>query len=342
MPVNEENTTPAFLPRAVSGVYSRMFSPMWVIFLLLFIGLAASVCALVYTENTLEANTVAPAAVATSTPRATFTLGMPLFSKSAYVYDMATGKVLFDRNGEMQLPLASLTKLMTALVASNKLSDTDNVAVTPEALGEDGASPFSAGEKWNFKNLLGVTLVSSSNDGAHAIAGAAGALYLLSAPQETSDSQNVSAFVGAMNDEAKKLNLTQTYFLNPTGLDETTGQSGAYGSAEDVSTLLSYIIRNKPALLEDTPEPTVALPDNSGVVASVKNTDISIGKFPGLIASKTGYTDLAGGNLAIAFDAGLAHPIIIVVLGSTEEGRFVDVETLTNATLAYLTASDAK
>lgn len=55
------------------------------------------------------------------------------------------------------------------------------------------------------------------------------------------------------------------------------------------------------------------------------------------MASKTGLTDLAGGNLAIAFDAGLGHPIVVVVLGSTEDGRLTDVENLVDATLASFT-----
>ena len=67
-----------------------------------------------------------------------------------------------------------------------------------------------------------------------------------------------------------------------------------------------------------------------------RNTNQETGKFPLLIASKTGYTDLAGGNLALAFDAGFNRPIIIVVLGSSYEGRFADAEKLVWATLAYL------
>ena len=56
---------------------------------------------------------------------------------------------------------------------------------------------------------------------------------------------------------------------------------------------------------------------------------------PGLLRSKTGFTDLAGGNLAVIFDAGMNHPVAIVVLGSTQSGRFTDVKTLMAATLAH-------
>jgi len=68
------------------------------------------------------------------------------------------------------------------------------------------------------------------------------------------------------------------------------------------------------------------------------NTNIIAARIPELIASKTGFTDLAGGNLLIAFDAGIEHPIIIAVLGSTEKERFADVEALVAAALLSLQA----
>jgi D-alanyl-D-alanine carboxypeptidase len=69
---------------------------------------------------------------------------------------------------------------------------------------------------------------------------------------------------------------------------------------------------------------------------SARNTNRETGKFPLLLASKTGYTDLAGGNLALAFDAGFNHPIVVVVLGSSYDGRFADAEKLVWSTLEYL------
>ena len=67
------------------------------------------------------------------------------------------------------------------------------------------------------------------------------------------------------------------------------------------------------------------------------NTNERIADIPGLIGSKTGFTRLAGGNLVIAYDAGLNRPIVIAVLGSTRKGRFSDVTTLINATAHVLT-----
>ena len=65
----------------------------------------------------------------------------------------------------------------------------------------------------------------------------------------------------------------------------------------------------------------------------LSNTNESLGRYPGILGSKTGYTDLAGGNLVIVFDVGINHPVAAVVLGSTREGRFEDMAKLTQATL---------
>jgi D-alanyl-D-alanine carboxypeptidase len=67
----------------------------------------------------------------------------------------------------------------------------------------------------------------------------------------------------------------------------------------------------------------------------MKNTNQGVVQVPGALLSKTGFTDLAGGNLVVVFDAGMAHPVAVVVLGSTVEGRFTDVKRLMDATLAH-------
>lgn len=241
-----------------------------------------------------------------------------LAAQAAYVFDTRTGKVLFSHNAEAQLPLASLTKVMTALVASKISGDT--VVALP------------AGEEWNLKELLDYTLMVSSNEGASAIAGAGGALFR---DETVSQSRTASTdlFVQKMNEEAQALNLAQTFYLNPSGLDVDTELSGAYGSAKDMALLFSHILKEKPSLMEATTYDALHFNSLDGVSHFAENTNIAARTIPGLLASKTGYTDLAGGNLVIAFDAGPAHPIIIAVLGSSQEGRFTDVEKLVAASL---------
>lgn len=253
-----------------------------------------------------------------------------LQAKAAYVFDVAENKVIFQKNSGTQLPLASLTKLMMAAVASDMYKADSRVTIRKEFLQEDGDNGLAVGESWKLKDLLDFSLVVSSNDGARSIASVIGA----------SNNNNIDFdigrkdFISKMNDKAQKLGLSQMYFVNETGLDVGT-VSGGYGTAENVGSLLKYIITEKPTLLEATKyDKTVMYSRTEKHTAT--NTDTMIDEIPGLIASKTGYTSLAGGNLAIAFDGSIGKPIIIVVLGSTQNGRFSDVSTLISASLNYI------
>ncbi len=240
-----------------------------------------------------------------------------LEAKAAYVFDMRTGKTLFARNEESQLPLASLTKVMTALVASEMPADT--------------VVAFTGGEKWKLKELLDYTLVVSSNNGASAIAGVAGAMF--STTTGKTGAEDMELFVWKMNEEARALRLSQTYYLNPSGLDVDETLSGAYGSAKDMAFLFAHVLKNKPALLEATAYDSLRFNSLDGASHPAANTNVIARTIPGLLASKTGFTDLAGGNLIIAFDAGPARPIIVAVLGSSQTGRFTDVEKIITASV---------
>jgi D-alanyl-D-alanine carboxypeptidase (penicillin-binding protein 5/6) len=251
-----------------------------------------------------------------------------LNANAVYVYDTVTKETLFSKNEEAQLPLASVTKVMTALVASGVPENT-RVIVRSEDVAT-GPRGLSSGEKWNLKNLLDYTLVISSNSGASAIAGAIG--VVLQNENEWKGG-NEEVFVGEMNKIAKALGMSQTFYLNPSGLDENEELSGAYGSAKDMTTLFDYILKVKPSLLSATANNSLRFDSLDGVSHVAVNTNTITQTVPGLMASKTGYTDLANGNLVIAFDVGPMHPVIIAVLGSTQEGRFTDVETLVNATI---------
>jgi len=136
--------------------------------------------------------------------------------------------------------------------------------------------------------------------------------------------------VDAMNRTATRLGLTQTYFLNPTGLDLNPETSGAYGSARDVATLVSSFLKEHSNFFEATAKERVNIKVGERM-HSATSTAAPLLSIPGFIGAKTGFTDLAGGNLVAAFDISLGHPIVIVVLGSTREGRFKDVQTLITA-----------
>lgn len=252
-----------------------------------------------------------------------------VMAKSAFVWDINEQRVLFEKNPDEQVPLASLTKLMTALVAHEIVSDNQTVSIPQEALKQDGDSGLSDGETFTFSSLMDMTLISSSNDGAFALAAAAGAMLDQQNPAET--------FVQAMNIRAEELGLTQTYFKNPTGLDLSEAEAGAYGSARDVAFLVEYILKNYPEILEYTTKNEIAIANTAGSAHEVTNTNQTVDNIPGIIGSKTGYTTLAGGNLAIAFDASLNRPIVVIALGSSYNGRFSDVIELSKLARSKIT-----
>lgn len=238
-------------------------------------------------------------------------------AQAAFVWDIQKQRTLYQKNPDEQMPIASITKLMTALVAHELINENEEVVIDSYSIEQDGDSGLLSGESFSFKNLLDLTLLNSSNDGAFAIASVVGSTLFAEGGADT--------FVEAMNIRAKDLGLTQTYFRNPTGLDISESEGGAYGSARDITFLMEYTLSNYPAILEQTQNNSAVVYNEQGARHDVENTNPVARKIPGLIGSKTGYTELAGGNLAIAFDAGFNRPIIVVVLGSSFNGRFEDI-----------------
>ncbi len=247
-----------------------------------------------------------------------------LTGKAGFVWDVREQEILFNKNADMALPLASITKLMTALVAYELLEDQSTVDITIESLKADGDSGLRDGEEFSLKNLSDMVLIASSNDGAMALAHKAG-----SSIEGAIDPNEL--FVHAMNLRANELGLTETQFMNPTGLDLSPTEPGAVSSARDVAHLLEYIITNYPNITNFTKLDQKRVYAETGEYFDIENTNDIVSDIDNLIASKTGYTDLAGGNLVVAFDSALNRPLIIVVLGSTYNGRFSDVKTLSQA-----------
>lgn len=252
-----------------------------------------------------------------------------IVGKAAYVWDIQSQRALYKKESSKQLPLASVTKLMTALVAHELLTEQSDITISDQAIRQDGDSGLLRGETFERVTLSDLVLMSSSNDGAYAIAATAGGLL------QEDDAAN--AFVHAMNIRAKELHLHDTYFRNPTGLDVSKTEGGAYGSAKDIAFLMEYIVVHQPDLMASTQEDQTRVYSQDGIYHDAVNTNYYIDDIPGIIGSKTGYTDLAGGNLVIAFDAGLNRPIIISVLGSTRQERFTDVMALLTEVQHYVT-----
>lgn len=246
-----------------------------------------------------------------------------LQAKAAYVWDVSLQRVLYAKNEGEALPLASITKLMTALLSHELIADDVETIVPLSAIRQAGNSGLTAGEHLGVRELRDLALITSSNDAAHALAATVGELL------GTQDA--ASQFVRGMNIRADELGLPSLEFWNATGLDQSETKPGAIGSARDVTFLMEYIVTQYPELIAPTQQSATRIYNTAGAYHEADNTNEVAREIPNMIGSKTGFTDLAGGNLTIAFDAGHNRPIIITVLGSTRDARFTDVLTLVEA-----------
>jgi D-alanyl-D-alanine endopeptidase (penicillin-binding protein 7) len=269
---------------------------------------------------------------ATAKEKTNFFENLALEGKGVVVFDVINNREIFSKNPDMPLPLASLTKVMTAVTTDGKLDDNQKVKITKEDLAPEGDSKLVVGDTWKAKDLRDFTLLTSSNDGALALAAVVEA-------KESLTSGGLSAvkdqFIKEMNETASKIGLLNSKFFNEHGLDREADRGGAYGSAHDMAILFEYTLKNYPEILEVTRYKNLEFTSDEKKYPA-ENTNVFVDKIPNIIASKTGYTDLAGGNLVIAFDAGLNRPIIISILGSTQEGRFTDALKLVEATIKQL------
>ncbi|MCA9354859.1 MAG: D-alanyl-D-alanine carboxypeptidase [Candidatus Kaiserbacteria bacterium] len=246
-----------------------------------------------------------------------------LRATAAYVWDVTGQRALYNKNASEPLPLASITKLMTTLLAHELIADNEAAVVSLNAIRQEGSSGLFAGEELEIKDLQELALISSSNDAAYALAASVGNLL--------GDNDPTNQFIAGMNIRAAELGLETLEFKSTTGLDISETEPGATGSARDVTFLMEYIITHYPDLIAPTKQAETLVYNTAGAYHEAHNTNEIVLDVPNLLGSKTGYTDLAGGNLTIAFDAGLNRPIIITVLGSTRDERFTDVLTLVKA-----------
>ena len=245
--------------------------------------------------------------------------------RAAIVVDIHSGKGLYEKNANAQLPIASLTKVALALTVSEVLPSDSVVTIPYDATGAGSIERLHQGERWGVEDVIDFTLMESSNAGANILAALADSAIHVRFP----NSPETAATLWRMNNLAQDLGLTGTYFLNVSGLDISTTQAGAYGSARDMAALFAYAAAADPSLFAGTARANMRLTSQNGEqVASALNTNSAQGEIAGLILGKTGITDLAGGNLAVVFDVGFAHPVVVVVLGSSRDGRFTDIETL--------------
>jgi serine-type D-Ala-D-Ala carboxypeptidase (penicillin-binding protein 5/6) len=256
-------------------------------------------------------------------------MNLDIEAKSVFIWDVIKGEEIYSKNSESQLHLASLSKVMMAITALDQLPEGTIVTIDGESLSEEGDSGLFINERWTLRDLIDFSLIVSSNDGAMAVASAVSS-------QISSDDTNTDVFIRLMNEKAKEIGMTQTYFLNPSGLDKDDLIPGGSGSAKDIALLFEHTLREYPSALEATSYPSIEFDSLDGLEHEAENTNKLVSRLPGIIASKTGFTDIAGGNLAVVMEPEPGRPIILVILGSSKDGRFEDMEKLYLTTLDYI------
>jgi serine-type D-Ala-D-Ala carboxypeptidase (penicillin-binding protein 5/6) len=229
-------------------------------------------------------------------------------ARAFYVVNASNGEVLAARYAHQRLPIASITKLMTVLVALRHLRLDQDVTVTAQAarVGESRI-PLRGGQHVSVRDLLEGALIQSANDAADALAAAAAG-------------GDVQRFVDWMNAYARKLGLRDTHFTRPDGLDAP----GHVSSARDVA-VLARVAMHSPIVRSIVRERTATIEGGAVVVHTWNDL---LGVFPGLIGVKTGHTDRAGWcEVAAVRRAG--YTVYAVILGSpTRARRDSDLERL--------------
>ncbi len=262
------------------------------------------------------------------TPDISFFKDIELKAESAIIFNIDSEEVVFERNANERMPLASITKILTALTALDLAPKDTTLTIDAEFLNKEGIGGLYAGERWMLGDLLDLGLVSSANDASYAVASYIGSSYFGVNFEEGKD-----LFIERMNKKAKEIGMENSTFFNSTGLDEGTRNGGSYGSAYDISKLMKYALKYYPSLLEPTRHLDITRVSLDNIQHRVRNTNTELHKIGGILGSKTGYTNLAGGNLAVIFHArDLNNQFVAVVLGSTFNDRFEDVEKLIKAT----------
>lgn len=233
------------------------------------------------------------------------------------IADNGSKKVLQQRNPDYALPIASVTKLMTAIIVLENMDIKAEIKATLDYIGqEESVFVLETDKIYTVKELLANMLIASDNDSARLLAGTLG----------------IYNFISRMNTKARELGLDKTYFINVTGLDPQKPVAEVnISSPNDLANLLTYIKNKHPEILKLTTNTTYNFCDINNYCKIINSTDklLSDEKFNyKIIGGKTGSTDLAGKNLALMTNATTSVSIINIVLGSKD--HFKDTQALIN------------
>jgi serine-type D-Ala-D-Ala carboxypeptidase (penicillin-binding protein 5/6) len=246
-----------------------------------------------------------PLAVALDDPRDAITLRFKRPPRSGLLFDLDSGRVLWRQRPERVLPIASLTKMMTALVAVDRLPERSRVLITKEALAYTGSGVglFKKGRRIPTDTMLHGLMLPSGNDAAIAIA------------QQAAGS--VRAFIGLMNARARAMGLACTRFSTVSGIRD----AGNHSCAPDLAALARAVLR-QPRLARIVRRRSAVLPFpvKGGKLYLYNNNPLIRAGYRGTTGVKTGYTE-ASGRCLVASVRRRGRRLGVVLLGSPDPGR---------------------
>jgi D-alanyl-D-alanine carboxypeptidase (penicillin-binding protein 5/6) len=230
-------------------------------------------------------------------------------AESALIFDTNSQSVIYSKNPQERLPMASLTKIMTAIIAlENKKKDDKYIVTKDDLVGEDSMG-LDAGETLSLKELLYGLILHSGNDAAETLA--------------SNFNGGRKAFIKAMNDKAKSFGLSNTSFTNPTGLE---GDGKQYTTSYDLAVITRFALVNFPLFNEVISTFDYTIPQTFTHKEYVLENETNLlTSYPGVKGVKTGYTPEAGLCLVTYLDY-KGHKIIAVVLGSSDRrGEMIEL-----------------
>ena len=227
---------------------------------------------------------------------------------------------LYALEADVERPLASLTKTMTAVTALQYADIVDQVTVTIDAIAQEGDHGLADGLRFPVEEAVSFMMQSSSNDMAYAVQE--------SVSEELIEARGavVNVFVKEMNNQASLLGMENTFFIDAIGFDESERLSGSYGTPYDMAKLLWHVTDLYPdiAAASVRPKASYFIGDEQ---LNIENTNPILEDYEEITFSKTGFTDLAGGNLTLVADTPEGR-VVIVLMGSTFNGRFADARII--------------
>ena len=232
-------------------------------------------------------------------------------SKIALIYDRASGNILYEKNGNKQTPMASTTKIMTAIVVLENANLTDVVTIDSKAAGTGGSRlGLKKNDKITVNDLLYGLMLRSGNDAAVALANYVGG--------------SIDGFADMMNNKARELGLVNSHFIVPHGLDN----DGHYTTAYELAKMADYALKiDKFKKIVSTKSTTINI---SGYPKAINNTNQLLGSIEDVYVVKTGFTNGAGRCLVSACKRDDLDIITVIIGADTTNQRTADTIKLIN------------